>query len=66
MSSHHTSAKGNSHPRRMHLICPAPGCGKRFSLNYSEYRKYVRAGRRPTCSRECGWAYRKTMGSVPE
>jgi uncharacterized C2H2 Zn-finger protein len=56
-----TSAKGNFKPRRVRLVCPV--CGTVFSLNYSEYRKHVKAGTRPTCSRSCGQTVRR--GKVP-
>lgn len=53
-----TTAKGPADkPRRVQLVCPA--CGDRFSLNYSEYRRCIRARRRPCDSPKCGQAYRK-------
>jgi hypothetical protein len=53
MTSHKTSAKGPADPpKRMQVQCPA--CGKQFSLNHSEYRKYEKRGMRPACSRVCG------------
>lgn len=59
MISHRTSAKtppGSKHPRRVKLVCPVDGT--HFSLNYSEYRRYVVKGYRPTCSNKCGYQYR--------
>lgn len=56
--SHHTSAKGpQDKPRRVRLVCPVDNV--RFTLNHAEYRKHVRAGTRPTCSRECGQTVRR-------
>jgi hypothetical protein len=52
--------------RRVKLTCPVDGT--HFSPNASEYRKYVRAGREPTCSKKCGYQHRVTraaQGVVP-
>jgi hypothetical protein len=59
-----TSAKSGKtvkKPRRVSLICPARG--ERFTLNYAEYRKHVRAGTRPTNSCACAWARRKMQAA---
>jgi len=62
MSTHATPKGNRDKIRRAPLVCPV--CGKRFSLNHSEYRRCVRAGRKPTCSRLCGRQYMRMRRDV--
>ena len=49
--------QGRMKTPRVWLICPV--CGKRFSLNYAEYMRNVRAGTWPTDSGKCGQSLRR-------